>query len=312
MPAAAEIAILAPRIVRESALPRRWRKRGAFAALAGLDDLGLLARAFRVDTSSLAAAPLHYLGMTGDDPAGYCLFAYPVYLHARREQLILMTGPEFELNEAEARSLAATLREHFPDWRVERTPDAMWFIIMDRDPELETTPLQEVLGENIDGHLPRGGDAMAWHRILNEIQMLLFESEVNRNREAAGRPPVNSLWFWGGGRLPDIKSSLWTRVMTNNPVAGGMGRAAGIETHWLDQAPGQGTPESEWITEPGTLWVYSRPAEMAARQPVVSVHQWRILRDSLRHGALDKLVLIEPEYGELTIDSRTAASWWPW
>lgn len=308
----ADIGILAPHIVRDAVLPRRWRRRGGFVELPALDQADLLAHAFHLDRGSLAPAPLHYLGMTGQEPEGYCLFAYPVYLHARREQLILMTGPEFELSDGEAESVLESLRAHFPEWRIERTADAMWFIIVDDDPDLDTTPLQYVLGENINDHLPRGGDAMAWHRILNELQMLLFDCEVNRDREAAGQPPVNSLWFWGGGRLPAAPAHSWRRLVTNDPVAYGLGRRAGIETRWVDGAPAHEASGNATVTEPGTLWVVSRPAEPETPASVISREQWRTLRASLRRGRLEKLVLIEPGCGELTIDSRVAASWWPW
>lgn len=90
MPEETRIGILAPGVVRDS--PRRWRKRGAFRELPALDEAELLARAFGVEEADLALAPLHYLGISGSDPEGYCLFAYPVHLHARREQLILMAG----------------------------------------------------------------------------------------------------------------------------------------------------------------------------------------------------------------------------
>jgi len=306
-----EIGILAPNIVRESGLPRGWRRRGGFASLEGVDDVDLLARAFRLEAGSMAAAPLHYLGMTGKDPLGYCLFAYPVYLHARREQLILMTGPEFEPSSSEVDDLAESIRAHFPEWRIEVTIDTMWFVIIDEDPHLETTPLQHVLGENINDHLPRGGDAMRWHGILNELQMLLFDSPVNTSREAAGRPPINSLWFWGGGRLPSITDSPWRRVVTNNAVARGLGRAAQIDTHWQEQPPAHGTPGGA-ITDPGTLWVVGPPDDADPSAPFLSPEQWRALRHALRQGDIERLSLIEPGYGELVIDKRAAASWWPW
>ncbi|HSH42858.1 MAG TPA: hypothetical protein VK973_12110, partial [Arenicellales bacterium] len=295
---------LAPNAVREARLPRRWLKRGRFRGLAAMEETALLAHAFGIDPSALAAAPLHYLGMTGSDPQGYCLFAWPVYLHARREQLVLMTGEEFEPDEQEAEEILVLLGEYYPHWRLERTADGMWFIITDETPDLQTTPLETVLGENINDHLPRGADAMHWLRAMNELQMILFDSEVNRRREAEGRPPVNSLWFWGGGRLPDVRVEQGRRLVTNDPVALGVGRRAGMETRWLDDAP-----EDADISEPGTLWVQAGGGQRASAP---AAKQWDALAEAMRRGDIERLVLIDPGHGELVIESRHTRSWLPW
>lgn len=312
MTAESRITILAPGVVSRCPLPKRWRKRGRFRALPPLAETELLARAFGIDAAGLAAAPLHYLGMTGTDPQGYCLFAYPVYLHARREHLVLMTGEEFELSEAEATAILDTLREHYPHWHLERTGDAMWFIITDEDPDIETSPLHEALGEDINEHLPRGADAMAWTTIMNELQMILFDTEVNREREAAGRPPVNSLWFWGGGRLPEVEVRGWRRLVSNDPVALGIGRRAGLDTRRLAGAPAAADAGVE-ITEADTLWICSTAGGAADDDgAVVGERQWQALGEALRAGDLDELVLIEPGHGELRITSRDTRSWLPW
>lgn len=311
MPACASVTVLAPNAVRASPLPKRWHKRGRFRELPELGETQLLANAFGIDHSGLAAAPLHYLGMTGHDPAGFCLFAWPVYLHARREQLILMTGEEFELSEREATEIIDLLGEYFPEWRLERTRDAMWFVITDQHPDIETTPLQSVLGEDINDHLPRGRDAMEWVKVLNELQMILFDSKTNRDREAAGQPPVNSLWLWGGGRLVDIRTPAWRRLVTNDPVALGIGRQAGLETRWLNQAAPEPDEQAD-IAEPGTLWVYTGAGGAQEGDSPVPRAQWTALGEALRRGDIDSLTLIEPGHGELAIDTAHTRSWLPW
>jgi hypothetical protein len=53
--------------------------------------------------------------------------------------------------------------------------------------------LADVAGRTLDPFLPRGRDA-AWLRgLMNEAQMLLHELAI---------ADLNSLWFWGCGRLP--------------------------------------------------------------------------------------------------------------
>ncbi len=41
----------------------------------------------------------------------------------------------------------------------------------------------------------------SWRRLLNEIQMTLFEHPVNQQRETAGLLPVNAVWFSGATAL---------------------------------------------------------------------------------------------------------------
>lgn len=312
MPAASEIGILAPDVIQGSALPRRLRRRGRFTRLAARQGTELLAYALGVAPEELAAAPLHYLGMTGADPAGYCLFAYPVHLHARREQLILMTGEELDVTESEAVSLIETLQAYYPEWRFERTRDGMWFLIVDETPDLVTTPLDRVLGENINEHLPRGADAMRWLSVMNEMQMILFDTPVNEQREAAGRPVLNSLWLWGGGRLPAPGTPRWRRVVTNDPVTLGAARRAGIEARWLEGPLADENVADPELTTAGTLWVCGRTAPGDATEPVVTPRQWQVLQDALRRRRIDALTLIEPGHGELRIDAGKMKWWRPW
>jgi hypothetical protein len=67
--------------------------------------------------------------------------------------------------------------------------------------------------------------------VLNEVQMLLHESGVNRQRENEGRPMINSVWFWGGGRLSSAHSCDTTMdlVIAAYPVAGGLARLAACD-----------------------------------------------------------------------------------
>lgn len=183
----------------------------------------------------------------------------------------------------------------------------MWFIITGETPDIETTALRTVMGQDINDHLPRGADAMAWLSTLNELQMILFDSKTNRDREAAGRPPINSLWLWGGGRLPEIRVEGWRRVATNDPVALGIGRRAGLATSWLGESP---DAEAD-MTEAGTLWVYAG-AGAAGGAGFPSEAQWDAWAQALRRGDIERLQLIDPGYGELNIESRHTRSWLPW
>lgn len=130
---------------------------------------------------------------------GCWLRADPVHLRLQRDQLLLL--PDVEAGADEAGQLCTTLNEHFAGQGMEffAPHPQRWYVRMDRLPDIETVPLSQAAGRNVHGLLPRGAEAGHWHRVFNEIQMLLFAHPVNEAREARGELPVNSLWLWGGG-----------------------------------------------------------------------------------------------------------------
>ena len=76
-----------------------------------------------------------------------------------------------------------------------------------------------------------------WRRALNEAQMLLHSHPVNQAREAAGQPLVNSLWPWGGGRLPESANGAGAHdaLWSDDPVAQGIARLLRIECRALPE-----------------------------------------------------------------------------
>lgn len=106
----------------------------------------------------------------------------------------------------------------------------------------------EVAGKDINHHLPTGKDAKPWHAALNEIQMLLHEHPVNEAREARGEPPVNSVWLWGMGKLPEEAEATYRGVTADDPVALGLAKVAGLRhralpggaEEWLGRLPEDG------------------------------------------------------------------------
>ncbi len=57
----------------------------------------------------------------------------------------------------------------------------------------------EVLDQEIGEFLPRGADSAKLRRLMSEIEMWLFQHDVNERRRASAVPAVSGLWLWGGG-----------------------------------------------------------------------------------------------------------------
>lgn len=200
------------------------------------DLSGQLLHAFGAAPASGLAALTH-LADTGQLDERWWLRADPVYLQADQDRLVLFAGEGLQLPDDEAQQLCRELDEHFQDrgWRFEASVAARWYLGLAQDPRVNTVAIDEVMGLDINSRLPAGDSGGAWRAVLNEAQMLLHTSPVNQAREARGALPVNSVWFWGEGRLPAAVRSSWTSVGSDEPVALGLARLAGQEAVPLPQ-----------------------------------------------------------------------------
>lgn len=187
-----------------------------------------LMRRFGVDAAELPAGALSLLADGGEPGAACWLRADPVHLRLNRDQLILADHRAFDISQSEAEVFTDALNRHFSadgfvfyPLRPER-----WYLRVPVPPEIVTTPLTRAVGRHIDPLLPRGRDALAWHRFGNEIQMLLHDAPPNAEREARGALAVNSVWLWGAGRAPARIERPYSLVIANDPVVCGLARAA--------------------------------------------------------------------------------------
>ena len=223
-----------------------------------------LCRAFNVDKQRdwpVAALTLAADGVSPGD--AYWLRADPVHLHLDSGQLILADGRTFVITREEADSLIMSLNAHFSDAGLTflAPHPERWYLRLDKPPQIQTRTLAEAAGRNIDEFLPSGAESIYWHRVCNEIQMVLHHHAVNEAREAGGNPPVNSVWLWGGGRLPTVAGKPYAHVWTDEHLAKGLAKASGTAASSL--------------TQDARTWL--------AQNPVAGVHL--LVLDSLRAAA---------------------------
>jgi hypothetical protein len=240
-------------------------------------------------------APLTLAADGGVPEDAHWLRADPAHLQAGRGDLILARTHGLALDRAEAEALIASLNAHFAADGLRFAAPAVqrWYLRTEAAPALVTTPAPAALGRNVDPLLPRGEDALHWHWRLNEIQMLLHEHPVNQAREARGAAPVNSIWLWGGGRMPECHLHDCLAVWSDSALARGLARCAGSAGHglpvdaetWLHALPdGSHLVAFDEELEP----LESGPAGRLARLE----REWFApLLAALRAGALNELVL---------------------
>jgi 2,3-bisphosphoglycerate-independent phosphoglycerate mutase len=104
----------------------------------------------------------------------------------------------------------------------------------------------DIMGQPIEGHLPRGKKGSVLKQLMLDSQLLLEGHEINRERRREGKKTANMAWMWGQGKgiqLPDFKGlrGLEGGVISAVDLVRGLGMAAGLEvikvpgtTGWLD------------------------------------------------------------------------------
>ncbi|RFC32217.1 MAG: hypothetical protein DID92_2727745202 [Candidatus Nitrotoga sp. SPKER] len=176
---------------------------------------------------------------------GYWLRADPVHLQIQRTQLFL--HPDVPLNADEAAQLCTSLNTHFAaeGLRFFSPHPQRWYLQMKNVPDIVTRPLSQVASRNVQTYLPKGQDALRWHKVFNEIQMLFFEHAVNQTREARGDLPINSLWLWGGGQAVEQLARPYTKVCGDSFLAEAFAQAAGIPHQRLPDDLAQHVDDNE-------------------------------------------------------------------
>jgi hypothetical protein len=230
------------------------------------------------------------------------MHADPVHLRPDRDRLRLFDARQLGISRAEADALVAEVNAHFAGdgLRLVAPAAARWYLTAERPPALETAPLERVIGRSLDGHLPDGSDARRWAALMNEVQMLLFQSPVNQAREAAGRPAVNGLWTWGGGHWRPLPNDrVPARVQGGGPLAVGLAAAAGAAAEPLP-AHAEAAPGTTLAVHDRLLDAALDADETAWAAAAVALDRWLApVLDALRGGAL----------AELTIDACDGRGW---
>lgn len=179
----------------------------------------------------LPVAALCWLADTGLPAAGYLLRADPVHLRPDQSCLRLFDTHSFPLAQQEADAVVASINAFNAGqgWELHAPHPQRWYLRVSGVPDMITQPPSAVAGKDIAPFLPCGADARHWHTRMNELQMLLHDHPVNHAREQRGEPVINSLWFWGGGVLPQALRPQMHTLCADHPLARGLAQHAATE-----------------------------------------------------------------------------------
>ena len=185
-----------------------------------------LCAAFGVQGQAIAPVTLLADGM--QPGTAYWLRADPAHVQMQREQLILQ--PEIKVSKDEAAQLCDALNAHFSAEGLHffAPHPQRWYLRLDTAADMVTYPPAQASGRNLRAFMPQGADALRWHQVFNEIQMLFFEHPVNQGRAVRGDLPINSVWLWGGGRTMEKLTRPFDRIVCDSPLVEAFAQVADI------------------------------------------------------------------------------------
>ena len=250
---------------------------------------------------------------------GWWLRADPVHLRVDMGELALLADEGLRISTAEAQALAAELNGQLddPGVRIQALTEKRWYVRLDHAPRLATQPTWEVSGSRIGEHLPRGDDAGRWRARINDVQMILHASPVNRERERRGEPAINSLWLWGGGRTPRVAAGRWQGVWSDQALVAGLAGLAQAASEplpedarsWLARAEPAGNHLLGW----SAAYVPVRCSDIDAwRRFVCAVEErWMApLLDALKSGRVQSVSLRTGGPRDLRLRRGQLGHWW--
>jgi len=150
-------------------------------------------------------------------------------------------GEGLQPTQADCDALLPALRPLFGDagFALDSPVPSRWYLRLPHGSKLPAfADPTDALGADVFEFLPgdAGGDAALarrWRALLNEAQVVLHNHPWNARRAAAGKPPINSLWFWGAGAFPDRVCSGAGRIETGDDLLAAFAAAGGCHLHAL-------------------------------------------------------------------------------
>jgi hypothetical protein len=169
-------------------------------------DEAQLQRVFDILPRGLPVAALTREHDCADAGHAMWLRADPAHVRVDLGAGRMLACGELGLAREEVEALLQPLKPVFGDagCPISAGAPSRWYVTLPRDAKLPgfVAP-HRVLGDDIFAHLPEGELGRRWRGLMNEAQVILHNHPLNAQRIAQGKLPVNSLWFWGAGILPD-------------------------------------------------------------------------------------------------------------
>ncbi len=190
-------------------------------------------RHFRLTPAQSAPAALTRQAEVGDAAGAAWLRVDPAHVRPDLNGARLLgLGERLGLSQADVDALLPALKPVFGDsgFALDAPHPARWYLRLPREARLPAfSAPDEALGEDLFEHQPDGPEGRRWRALLNEAQIVLHNHPWNALRAARGLVPVNALWPWGGGVLPDHIAGDVLQVRSDDDLLRALARLAGGE-----------------------------------------------------------------------------------
>lgn len=202
----------------------RWLSQAQLEALpAPVDPFAQVLGTLGLERPVDGLAALRMWGQTGDPPGTWIAAADPVYMEPQLDRLFLHAlGPE-EVDKSEMRRLFDALQDTLgADGALGFARlGACGYIRSGRPMVTSQLPAAMLDRQNPEESMPPAGSAADTLKLTSEIEMTLHAQPVNAERQSRGRPPVNSLWIWGGGYAPERRAVPVPPLYADDPLLRG-------------------------------------------------------------------------------------------
>lgn len=96
------------------------------------------------------------------------------------------------------------------------------------------TPPHDITGQPIAKYLPQGSESELLNKLMADSRAVLAAHPINQKKKAGGHNTADSIWIWGGGRRPSLKTfkerfDLTGSVITAVDLIKGLGNLLGLD-----------------------------------------------------------------------------------
>jgi 2,3-bisphosphoglycerate-independent phosphoglycerate mutase len=108
---------------------------------------------------------------------------------------------------------------------------------------MRLTPPHDITGKPVEAYLPAGDGAERLNAIMRRSLEVLGDHPVNHKRQAEGKTPATSVWFWGQGKRPAVPTlkerfGVDGSVISAVDLVNGLGRLAALNVITVPGATG--------------------------------------------------------------------------